>query len=100
MPDQLMKPWQVVIGNIRVQVMLEMVLHVHLEEAEHRPEVDGPRIQPVVETVAGQPDMLRQGEELLDRPADHRRDRSEKQHWKPASQIQHQSCRRRHDDKP
>ena len=65
-----------------------MLLHVHVEEAQQRPEMDGPRIEPVVEYVAGQPDMLLHGEKLLDRGTDHRRDRPEKQHQKTATYIQ------------
>ena len=77
-----------------------MVLHVHVEEAEHWPEMDGPRIELVVEYIVRQPDMLRHVEKLLDRAADHSRDRPEKQHRKTASQIQRQLGRRRHDDNP
>ena len=61
--DLLVQRGEVVIRHGREHVVLDVVIHVQVEKAEHRVDVHGSGVQPVVEHVLSQAGVLGDGEE-------------------------------------
>lgn len=56
--DELMKPWQSMIGNQREHVVFDVVVHVPVEETIDDVGVEGPAVESVIEDVLGHAGVL------------------------------------------
>src|SRR5579863_7471940 len=64
--DRFVQGGQRVIGNEREHVMLDVIVHVPVDEAAERIEIHGAAVQPMVEDVVGKSDMLGEaGENMM-----------------------------------